>query len=101
MPLQPVSMGVLLLASLLTQPPDGHADIYGDPLPPGAVVRLGTTQLRPGGNQGIWLLYTPDGKRLISCNDSGLLLMWDVARGKFHSKLPGEPLLDLVDLVIS
>jgi WD40 repeat protein len=57
-----------------------RTDRYGDPLPPGAVARLGTIRLRqPGGVRGI--AYSPDGKHLASVGD-GTLRIWDARTGK-------------------
>jgi RNA polymerase sigma factor (sigma-70 family) len=55
-------------------------DAHGDPLPPGAVARLGTARFRPGGHAH-WLHFTPDGKRLVSLDDYGVTV-WDAASGR-------------------
>jgi WD40 repeat protein len=56
-----------------------RTDLYGDPLPPGAVARLGTIQLR---HTGAHVTFSPDGKRLISYGWNGELRVWDAASGK-------------------
>jgi WD40 repeat protein len=56
-----------------------RTDLYGDPLPPGAVARLGTIRLR---HLGAEMAFSADGKRLISCDDEGEVRVWDVATGK-------------------
>lgn len=63
-----------------------RTDLYGDPLPDGAVARLGTLSLRPGGS--IWhLAFSPDSKKL-ACWCSNVVGMantfatYDVATGK-------------------
>lgn len=56
-----------------------RTDLYGDPLPPGAVARLGTMRLRHARAD---VVFSKDGKQLISCGCDGELRGWDVATGK-------------------
>jgi WD40 repeat protein len=58
--------------------PPPRTDLYGDPLPPGAVARLGTMRLR---HAGAALAFSADGKRLISCGCDGEVRVWDAANG--------------------
>jgi RNA polymerase sigma factor (sigma-70 family) len=60
--------------------PAVRLDAYGDPLPEGALVRLGTTRLRHGGAVG-FLRFTPDGKTLVAEGSDGAR-SWDVATGQ-------------------
>jgi RNA polymerase sigma factor (sigma-70 family) len=71
-----------------------HIDILGDPLPPGAIARLGTMRLRPGG-KAEYLAFSPDGKRLASW--SGRLSIWDTGTGRElrQVNLPGARVLAL------
>jgi RNA polymerase sigma factor (sigma-70 family) len=55
-------------------------DRLGDPLPPGAIMRLGTARLR----QPVWvtaLAFTADGKQLVSASNH-VIRVWDAATGK-------------------
>jgi WD40 repeat protein len=57
-----------------------RTDLYGDALPEGAVARLGTVRFNHGDGLGN-LLFTPDGKMIISSGGS-MLRLWDAASGK-------------------
>src|SRR5262245_37036575 len=69
------------------QPPAQRAartDRSGNPLPRGAVARLGSAWFRPG-YRVFGLGYLPDGKYLVSAGDggrSGDYYLWEVATGK-------------------
>lgn len=54
-------------------------DVYGDPLPPGALARLGTLRLR---HLYAAVRFTRDGKELISAGGDGMVRYWDPASGK-------------------
>jgi WD40 repeat protein len=62
-------------------PKSGRLDALGDPLPKGAITRIGTTRL---GNQGqvVGLAFSPDGKQVASENGAGIVRLWDIATGK-------------------
>jgi WD40 repeat protein len=58
-----------------------HTDRYGDPLPPGAIQRLGTLRHRhPQWAQ--CLAFIPDGKTLVSGGWDHTIRFWDPASGK-------------------
>jgi RNA polymerase sigma factor (sigma-70 family) len=69
--------------------PKARTDALGDPLPEGAIRRLGTLRFRCG-----WginnLLPTPDGKTLISNEAAGTVSVWDLATGKLLRQFPGN-----------
>lgn len=52
-------------------------DSLGDPLPPGALVRLGTSRLR-----GVRCFFLPDGRRLVRERSDGALQIFEVPSGK-------------------
>jgi hypothetical protein len=86
----PLWYGGLLLATLFTvadargaqPPPQGknRADLYGDPLPEGVLVRLGTARLRHG--NGMSLAFAPDGKTILTSGTDRTIRYWDVASGR-------------------
>lgn len=56
-------------------------DLHGDPLPEGAIARLGTVRLYHGSELRC-LLYSPDGKTVISGGGTETIRFWDVKSGK-------------------
>jgi WD40 repeat protein len=57
------------------------ADRQGDPLPAGALARLGTTRLRHGANI-TFVTFGTDGKTLITAGQDNTVRLWDLATGK-------------------
>src|SRR5438309_4774967 len=74
-------------------------DAYGDALPEGAVCRIGTTRLRPGANVGA-MVFTPDGKKLVTAAREVGVHVWDVATGKELHHLP-QPSGNVLATVLS
>src|SRR5262245_29991249 len=100
-PLAPgLGASVLLLLAWAAPPLEAQAppkddkkarlDAYGEPLPPGALARLGTNRLRNGG-QVSDIAFAPDGKILATCGADGTASLWDVATGKVLRVLPAHP----------
>jgi RNA polymerase sigma factor (sigma-70 family) len=56
-----------------------RTDLYGDPLPKGAIARMGSIQLRHTGLSDFLVL--PDGKTILTAGDR-VLHFWDMAAGK-------------------
>jgi RNA polymerase sigma factor (sigma-70 family) len=61
--------------------PKAAADGMGDPLPAGALVRLGTVRLRHG-HAVQAVTFAPDGKSVVSTGGDHLARRWDVATGR-------------------
>jgi WD40 repeat protein len=65
-----------------------RGELRGEPLPPGAVARLGTNHFRYGlTNNGLWigpLAVSPDGKLLVTLGSHsfGPLVLWDARTGR-------------------
>jgi WD40 repeat protein len=59
---------------------EARLDLYGDPLPPGAIARIGSIRLRHAALSDI--IYLPDGKTILSAGGDRILRYWDIATGK-------------------
>jgi RNA polymerase sigma factor (sigma-70 family) len=75
-----------------------RTDRFGDPLPPGALARIGTVRLRHGSNVAA-LVLSGDGKIVVSVGRDGIRLpllkdndptacVWDAATGKEFRRFP-------------
>jgi RNA polymerase sigma factor (sigma-70 family) len=58
-----------------------RTDLYGDPLPPGALVRMGTVRFRHHSFLGD-VAFSPDGKILVAGGYGGSILLYDAATGR-------------------
>lgn len=64
----------------------GRVDRFGDALPAGALLRLGTTRLRNAqGVEGV--AFSPDGKLLASCGWDDSIRLWDAATSQPAGRL--------------
>lgn len=62
-------------------------DAFGDPLPPGAVARLGTIRFRHDESRSWQFAVSPDGRTLATAAGRNLIL-WDMATGKQQRRFP-------------
>src|SRR5438105_4833177 len=85
------SLGLLVMLALplAAQEKTGPAarlDSAGEPLPPGAIARLGTTRFR---HQSLvsFVGYSGDGNTLITLSGENSLRFWDAKTGKERSRV--------------
>jgi RNA polymerase sigma factor (sigma-70 family) len=89
----PRAAGSRLHTEQATKPagaPTVKADPAGEPLPDEAVSRLGSTRLKSAKGYIGNLLFTPDGKLLISLSSSNETRVWDTATGRMIRQFPRE-----------
>ena len=92
-----MTAGVLLAGAALLafQPPhpakseSPRLDAYGDPLPPGAIARLGTERLRQG-FMTYAAVFSPDGKTVASTSAGQGICLWEAATGKQIHRFEGH-----------
>lgn len=66
-----------------------RTDLFGDPLPEGAIARLGTIRWRH--NSPVFSLsFSPDGRTIASSCDDGQIHLWDRDTGKEIGRMGGE-----------
>jgi RNA polymerase sigma factor (sigma-70 family) len=70
-----------------------RGDAFGDPLPEGALARVGTLRLRHG--NVVWALaFAPDGKAVASAGVDGFAHVWDPATGKERLRIEDDAFRD-------
>ena len=71
----------------------GPTDRHGDPLPAGAVARLGTERFRHGGTGLEGLAFLPDGRTLVGATNQGQAIwLWEAHTGRLRREIRTEPL---------
>jgi WD40 repeat protein len=67
-------------ANALPKPPDAGLDLYGDPLPIGAIARLGTVRYRhPGWHKRV--AFLPDNETFITGTEDNSIRVWNARTG--------------------
>jgi WD40 repeat protein len=84
MPFAALALSAVLTAAPVPAEP---GDLFRDPLPPGAVCRVGTVRLRAPEWMSS-LAFTPDGKLLVTAGHGPRLRVWDAATGLLVREVP-------------
>jgi len=95
--------GILLVCASLLLPlvadfargQTAATDLHGDPLPDGAVARLGTVRWRHGALVA-FAAFSADGKRVVSVSDDGFIRVWEYPAGKEIRRILASPVKDAV-----
>ena len=66
-------------------------DLYGDPLPEGAVARLGSVRFRSPDGSVSGLHFSADGKTLLTVGGDANLRVWETSTGRLLSEVRPEP----------
>src|SRR5262245_25933619 len=77
----PACAMALLVSATATIAQTATHDRHGDPLPAGAKARLGTVGFRHD-NTIVFAAFLPDGQRVVSMSDDGLVCAWEFPSGK-------------------
>lgn len=86
-PLLLLGLGVLPLPALHGGSPAAPRDRHGDPLPPGALARIGT--VRWNAQLAQCLGFSPDGRRLAVGYSNLMARIWDAATGREVGRFKG------------
>ena len=76
-----VALVLVLTSPIPTTAQEPRKDQYGDPLPPGAIARIGTVRLRSGSDIDRVAL-SPDAKLLVTTTEYRPLEVWDGRTGQ-------------------
>ncbi len=76
-----LTLALVLVAEAAQGQPPPATDAYGDPLPPGAVARLGTVRFRHNGTLA-FATFLPDSKGVLVVGKNGSVCVWEFPSGK-------------------
>jgi WD40 repeat protein len=83
---------VAFVTFAMTPPPTARTDLLGDPLPDGALARIGTLRFRHGVAIAS-VAYALDGKSVAIRESDGSVCIWDAATGRQILRIPQDGVL--------
>src|SRR5262245_42561697 len=83
-----IALSLLAVLPALARAQMPRLEAYGDSLPDGALLRVGSARLRTGGIVSA-MAFTPDGKRLVTASNPTGFHVWEVPTGKELRTLSG------------
>jgi WD40 repeat protein len=92
-------LGLTAALATAAEKPAPKVDLYGDPLPEGAVARLGTERLRARCAQ--CLAFSQDSKLVAVGNADRTVRLWDAATGREKLRVQGNELGQLQQIAFS
>src|SRR5262245_22593851 len=92
-------LGLTAALASAEEKPAARVDLYGDPLPEGAVARLGMVRLRARCAQ--CLAFSADGKLLAAGNSDRTARLWDTTTGKEVVRCHGDGLGGVEQVALS
>src|SRR5262249_38999150 len=88
---QPVEEPVAQAAESKIESREPKTDRFGDPLPPGAIARLGTIRWRLDAHHAEALAISPGSKSLVAINAIKGITVFDTTTGKAVRQIPDKP----------
>jgi WD40 repeat protein len=89
----PVASTILLTLILSSQGQSVHTDMFGDPLPRGALARLGTMRFRHADFVSL-VAFLPDSKSLLTVGNDQTVRVWDIGTGKEMRRFGKPPVMN-------
>ena len=80
---------LLAASAFAAEPTAPKLDVNGEPLPPGALARLGTGRFRHA-DTVCCAMFVPGDKQIVSGASDGSIVLWDAATGKELRRFDGH-----------
>src|SRR5262245_8629282 len=99
--LLPICLALILHSTAFAGSPRPRVDRAGDPLPEGAVARLGSARLRHPAHWVSGVAISPDGRVIATVGSDASLRLWDFATGRLLRVVPNHQASDMAPAFLS